>query len=591
MRITGKDACITWAGLMDNQNNEKAKRGIDSIAHLFLSQLGKDNSKEIKRTPPGATENGDGSPSLSDIKPEISESKESCEIDKGFLAGMGSDEKVSGCHDLKDSLAGEIVLAYHLRDSYKKVREYAAYLSQRDERVALLSIDQYELTMITTLQPEGIGKTHVLAETECKASELIPLINEAAEDYDMIILNVDPSFSGRVNEIISYGDCITIISDSSSDGIIRAYQVLKSVSDNILDDQEIQLFICDADSSEQADRAFYKFNDTAQKFINKVIIPAGFTLASEHGDRPIDDLGITEQEMLDLNLAEAGIADLPEPESEPKPTLNCEHYINSHDRSEITEIFVRTEETFVPDSFETISSEGVEYANDLDPGMVDKSSQVTTSPPKPRASDNVFYKPASSKYAQEQKIAECNKSQIDSSRRFDNKQYRLNVISRPGEKSCNGPAKAIPVRVSVELVNEQSICGFVCMNLGLLTGINGWVSTEIRSFSEQFTNARILIDPNGHIKILISAVFSDDIADEIESVSDWLSDNIGVLTTRYRHLHINSGVRPELLIIAGENYNAIYDQAIIVADEMDEQCRVMQLIRFELGNEIFVSLR
>ncbi len=582
---------------MDNQNSDKAKRGIESIAHLFLSQLDGDNNNRVKRTPPSRTPDNTESLPLEEPTETMASSEaepEDSPTPSQINSHVSIEDIKKNC-DLADSLAGEIVLAYHLRDSYQKVRDYAEYLSQNDEQVALISIDQYEVTMLREISSDTIEDSLVLAETECNCSELIPIINDAADDHDIIILNIDPSFSSRTEEIISHADCVTVISDCTSEGIIRAYQVLKSVASGIEDDQEIQLFICDADSEEQANRAFYKFNETSRKFINKIILPAGCTLKNNDTDRPMDDQGISEQEILELNMIDAGLAEdnIAEPETEPaKTVLNCEHYINSQDRGDIEDNYIQTEDTFVAESFETIYDEGIVYINnDIQEAEIEEETPETISEPEQVSKQ---YKPSCSANDDNGETSEVVFSTgipQDINNMYDDAEFRQNVISAPVKQKYSGPARLSPVKAFISLENDLNICSFICMNYSLLTNSTGYVPVELRSFNEQFSDSRIIVSAEGRITVVISAVFTDDISKAVEEICNWLDDNTGIIATRYRHLHIQSELSPELIVIAGDNYNAIYDEALLAADELDKNCKVWQLTQFNINNETFVSLQ
>ncbi len=545
---------------MDENKSERAKRGIESIAHLFLSQL----NDQTQGDKPAANRPVRQAPQAQDVS-ELKAIQSEPEIISASNLYGNSEFTPEDNSDLDNSLAGEIVLAYHLRDPYTKVRDYARYQAQHDQRIMLVSIDQYELSLQEIFNDDTIAEPEIIAETEGPASELIPLINERGENYDIIILNIDPSFAGRINEIISRADCVTIISDTTSDGIVRAYQTLKSVINNIEDDQDIQLFICDAETTEQADRAFYKFSETARKFINRVIVPAGTVLAyPEKEIRPLDDNGLTESEALALNLADAGL-DTQTEQPEPQPLSDKDCYVCQSDTYSIDSDTIKTDEE-----------------------LTDK---------KPTVSFNCNYKPSCSDPREnEAGIREDNTFNYLNyvkSLEKENKseKYRELVIVRPGTSHSAGPTQLNPLAINCSVGNDSDICGAISLNFATLTGSDSIIPLEHRSFNELFSNARLLATPGGTIIVLLCCLYQQyDINILIDEISNWLNDHSGVLATRYRHLNLKADSPAHLAIISGVNHGDLCDQALLAADEQDLTCKVWQLTSFTLAGQQYIAL-
>ena len=569
---------------MENKEGDRSKRGIESIAHLFLSQLGNEINECEAKKPAVPQESADN----------ITDSN----IHNNIPADKTADDTVMP-GSLENSLAGEIVLAYHLRDPFSKVCQYARYQSQLDGKVALFSIDQYEVTMSSGFDDMLVENAEVIAETEVNGAELIPVINREAGDYDLILLNVDPSFSGRVKEIISYADCVTIISDCSNEGIINSYKVLKSVCSDILDDQEIQLFICDAPNEEYADKAFYKFNDTARKYIDKVIVPAGCTIVDDFPAKPMDDSGITEQEYLELNEV-FGEAELPEEEDR----ICAEEVSEADELIDIEEEYVGEETDFEyyedlpePVIIETVqhydlSNYQVASSDTENDDCSDEPECHETGVEESEVLGRGIYKPLCSQAEEvSEPEAKPERKQLVINNESSSGRFRANVVSRP-EMVCpyTGPSTLKPVELHCKLDNDFSVCNFVSMNFGRLTGCYGAVPVEHRPFGDKFPNSYIMIQPSGVPTIFISVIYEVGAVELIEDICSWFSENIGVLASRYRNLKIKSDVSPELVVIAGKNYDDIYDEAMLVADEYNSICKVWHLVKMDISGKSFVSL-
>lgn len=532
---------------MDENKNERAKRGIESIAHLFLSQL----NNQPDNGGPDPVRPVRNAPGLHQNKQENIEQKPEA-ISKSDLYNE-TDFTSDNNDDLAYSLAGEIVIAYHLRDCYAKVCDYARQQAQHDQKIMLVSIDQYELSVQAVFGSGIIEQAEVIAETEGEICELIPVINQIADGYDTIILNIDPSFAPRIKEIISHADCVTIISDTSADGIVRAYQTLKSVVAHIEEDQDIQLFICDAADNDSADRAFYKFSETARKFINRVIIPAGAILNTpEPITRPLDDDGLSEHEALSLNMVDDGMND----DCRQKPVVisGC-----------------------APDKFICQS----------DTDSVKMSTESAAD--RIQAHFGNQYKPASS--ITPPGIKTDAPEENDQNQQGNARPYSDLVIALPGKKTACGPTRLNPIAVNISLASDSEVSSAVSLNFATLTGGDSKLVLEHRPFTEIFDNAQLTTDSKGRLTVVLSCLYNDrNICWQIEELANWLDDNLGVIATRFRHLHLKTGSTIDLAIIAGSNHNDLCDQIILAADEQNLDCRIWQITTFTLDNRNYISL-
>ena len=603
---------------MDEQRN-KRQRGIESIAHLFLSELDKQREDSSgMRTPPAVN----SAEQSSDRQDDITDFAADHDNEAGDNSGRDDFD-----FDLSGSLQGEIVLAYHLRDSYSKVHDYAEYQSQRDERVALVSIDQYEVSLLAVFNSEPLDQPVIIAETEGTAASLVPMINEAADGFDLIILNVDPSFAPRINEIISHADCVTVITDCTNDGIVSSYQVLKSVAADIEGDQEIALFVCDAVNEQYADRAYYKFSETARKFIDRTIIPAGCIILPEsddleneehHSDQqaaaefseekdeesldyiPIDtDNQIDDNEPvlegIEIESSEGYQYDN-DTEEHQEPDPECQEEINDIYNSE--EVIVQADNVSDSETIESVRTDDIKYENEVVEEVAEPETAKTGSDNIDKDAGRFDYRPSVSaelsEYDEDSPSVTIFKSgQISGlegllSASNDSRQA---VISRPLEVRQTGPAKVAPVEVVRQLENDLEVAHFIGMNLARMTEHKGLVSIELQQFEDTYPCARVKIGMDGRVHVIISGVFSDSVACCVEDVVQWLSDNIGAMATRYRILKIKASLPIQVILIAGTNFNSIYDEALVAADELDAECMVYQMSSFELGGKNYISLQ
>ncbi len=600
---------------MDEHNNKKKQRGIESIAHLFLSQLDKQREgNSDRRTPPADNSSGNELPVQNDIT----------DYSADFNDGAGENTGRSDYDfDLDDSLQGEIVLAYHLRDSFSKVHDYAEYQSQRDERVALVSIDQYEVTLLEVFNGDPFDYPIVIAETEGTAASLIPQINEAANGFDTIILNVDPSFAPRINEIISHADCVTLITDCTNDGIVSSYQVLKSVAADIEGDQEISLFVCDAVNEQYADRAYYKFAETAKKYVDRTIIPAGCSLLKEPEEVVLDDKLPTAKDNSEVSenndkhtepvaecdqqrdiAPDSEVTAVNADQSEVKMDIQAEE--NTESQIDALEFYNPDDLIIQPQNFSSCNTYDTARTDDI----IELKQQKVDEEQVETAKDEAGFDSSGKEYCQnsyrpavsdhDSHENECNPDvkifkagQISSIEDLlgVSCDSRKAVISRPQPVCHSGPASVSPVVVNKPLESDFEIADFVGRNLARLSEYKGLVSIELQQFEDVFPYAKVMVDIEGKVHVILSAVYADSVAGSVEMVIQWLSDNIGAIATRYRILKIKAYIPIQVILIAGTNFNSIYDEALIAADEFDAECVVHQLSSFEMNGKHYISLQ
>jgi len=227
---------------MIRPKSDKNKNGIDSIAHLFLSQSAKNCRDQSSRTRKHPI-----------IEPE------------------------------------RIVLAYHLDDPYAKLRGYARSLSGNGDKVVLVSLDDCEAQLLSLSEGKtahGADQSVVFAETEDIHEKLVPAIAGAIGGLDdcgagrvHVLINIDASFRYRGLELLDYYRELTIITTCQSQDVIETYKVLKDWSEYLGELHKVSLFVCDAADSESGDEVYYKLANAGKKFLGRVLIPAGCSTA------------------------------------------------------------------------------------------------------------------------------------------------------------------------------------------------------------------------------------------------------------------------------------------------------------------------
>ncbi|MBI9018397.1 MAG: hypothetical protein JEZ07_14180 [Phycisphaerae bacterium] len=226
-------------------------RGIDSIAHLFLSRADKNNIKP-RRVPPVQNSKAPEPQDVVELSDDVQESQ------------------------LEPRALGEIILAGHLQDYLHKARLYAHYLLERDENIALLSIGQSHVHAVTiNKENDEDPQPQVIAETEDIEKGLMPALAEFSSHYDNLLLLIEPSFMPRLPELLGNFEHMTILSTVGSHDLVESYKAIKAVAGHIDPQQQVSLFVCEAPNSDAADDVYYKLADTARSHLGITLIPAG----------------------------------------------------------------------------------------------------------------------------------------------------------------------------------------------------------------------------------------------------------------------------------------------------------------------------
>ncbi len=287
---------------MNSPDFSQRAEGINSIAHLFLSQSSQDETTgKPHRCPPrpsssSPTGKSTGHPISADAldtrfptSNQDSRSPADIENPSGFIEDQaapngGLPDNPTGAEQIdydsiinqQEAIPGEILLVSHLEEPLEKARQYANFLSQHDQ-VVLIDIDskQARIIPLESTPETGDEEPIVIAETVNISETLIPALKELAYDFDYLLVNIDKTFKPRLDELTRHCTQITVLSSCESAEIVETYKTIKDIAGGISPDHEISLFVCDAPETKTADNVYYKLADAARQFLDLILIPGG----------------------------------------------------------------------------------------------------------------------------------------------------------------------------------------------------------------------------------------------------------------------------------------------------------------------------
>jgi len=267
-----------------------SSRGIESIAHLFLSQSCHPDNKQAKQN-------------LRPIFKSTPYHTDTKDSPNGHI-DSGSQKNIN---------PGQIVLANHLDNPVAALQSYGKTIAERDEQIAMVSVDHFEAKWIAPVWGNSNEQyeypDNIICETEDISNGLIPALQEltngssAFGHCDDLLIYVDESFGNRNGDLMKHFDYITVITTCKTQDIIESYKAVKSLDPVLRSRCEISVFIYEAPDTDTADDVYYKVADTARKFLSKVIIPAGCSLR-QTAKKPHDDIASLARCLDDINVSE-----------------------------------------------------------------------------------------------------------------------------------------------------------------------------------------------------------------------------------------------------------------------------------------------
>ncbi len=505
---------------------EKGKRGIDSIAHLFLSQNNSSQSRPpVHRKPPQVEDH------------------------KTPQHHPGLDED-----DASEPAPAEILISAHLRHPVRKAGLYAAYLTRRGDDIRLVNVDSYEAALIKleslSSQPRddwdhpGLKDSLVLCETEDIQNCLIPTLVEAAYDCDNLLINIDPSFMNKTAELMASFSHITILTECSKDSIIETYQAVKKWSSYLRSDQELGLFICEAPDNETADEVYYKIADTTRQFLKKVIVPAGCHVVPGSYDDEFEEVAEVEAE-------QGTIVSDAEESVRAEGTIPIQPAINESHLEELASIVEPV-----------LGNEPEDHAEN--PGTLD--AEMNENP-----SAEIGTEPNSNQTASQEQVT----------------MYTPLEISQSRNESHQAPPKLFPAvyaPVSLHKLpgDDRELLQVLQNSLAQwLVTIPGALPVPLPDFGQFEQPALLLLDGAGRFHVLAATLSSQiGLLESALEYRQWFLKNRMGLMRMFQQLQFNPGTEPGIILIK-PSYSENQKTAARSLPAMT--CQLMSLCFFEMG--------
>jgi hypothetical protein len=235
-----------------------SKQTLSEISHLFLSEMRQRQSGPAarpSRVPPAPRSQSAAEDLIrEEFAAELdSESNESLDSRQSSSTGKSTDISV--------------VLASHLTDQPKRVRQYARHLAAQGGRIGLIEVDGGEF-IITCFEPRG-GQTAPLpiaVVEDLDGRRMNESLAELSFDVDRwLICLVNPK-TAEARDILRLAPRWVLLTTADHDGVVATYRALKGVAEYAK--PRLSLAVLDARSEGQAAAVFQKLSAVASQFLS-----------------------------------------------------------------------------------------------------------------------------------------------------------------------------------------------------------------------------------------------------------------------------------------------------------------------------------
>jgi hypothetical protein len=238
-----------------------SKQTLSEISHLFLSEM------RQRQAGPAARPNRVPPAPQNSARNQVAEDL----IREEFAAELNADtgESADPSQTTHSSKSSEIsvVLASHLPDQPKRVRQYARHLAAQGGRIGLIEVDGGEF-IVTCFEPGGGGPADESAQIvdELDGRRMNESLAELSFDVDRWLICLLNPKTTEAREILRLSARWVLLTTADHDGVVATYRALKGVSEQAK--PRLSLAVLDARSEGQAAAVFQKLSAVASQFLS-----------------------------------------------------------------------------------------------------------------------------------------------------------------------------------------------------------------------------------------------------------------------------------------------------------------------------------
>ena len=594
--------------MSETPSSDPPARGMDSIAHLFLSQ-----SRDRGRIPPTRSEPSSISKDIEDDKATLDSSDansasldpvkfmaEKLSSDKEIRYNDSNSESVGNTEDflLSEATArnqanhespvrfhGVVFWTDHLRCAEETANRFARQWAQKNEAVGLLRLDT-ELTELFEFQAdrttaselstkewqELLGEGHV--ESSGVVASLKPGLTELAEGCDILILSADTSLRQQAEDLLEHCRHAVVATTPEPNDMLAAYKAIKRLSPTTWEDKDISVFVCDAEDETSARRIYDKLAKTAWDFLSVNLSWGGWA-------QPVDN--VAERHLAAVKTREEILEELVEALSPHIETAELftqeqdqlvEELTEGEDRSPFS-VLGSQDEKEEEERFEEreMESEAVEEEREDSSEFTVHSSQggggeeEKTEERRAKSEDRV----------EEEVVSETSIPAQSRARHPD--------VGMPPE----GGEVLSPVGVSKLPRSDGDLADALQLALpGWLKGIVTPMILPLSRPGDMEPSVRFLVDGNGRLFVLgVSLTASEDALTKALQGRRWLEDNLSMILSSCPQVRIDRSLEAGVILVAGGEVSFL-QESVSQIQEFPIVVKQLHLLQNEAGSSLLV---
>jgi hypothetical protein len=580
---------------------ESPARGMDSIAHLFLSQARNGARKPPARIKPAAISEPEDTPkptnpsaATNPTDPEeirfssktLSSPSEICYTDNNReFSGDEEDHLLSDAAIRNQSspdrpfrFHGVLVWTDHLSNAVETAVQFSRQWAQKNETAGLLRLDA-KLTELFEYRANDPGGSELstkewqelLGESNAGSIQLDeslkPALTDLAERCDSIILSADAELRQQASDLLEHCRHAVIVTTPEPNDMLAAYKTIKRLSPATWEDKDIALFVSGAEDEASARGIYEKLAKTAWDFLAVDLSWGGWT-------QPIEN--VAEKHLAAVETREDVLEELVEVLS---PHIETAQLFTQEQDELVEELELKGRKQREKESGEWSVVSGQE----------EESSQFTVHSSQQEEKEEE--KPEVVSEEREEEFEERAEEEVEA-------KERLEEASMPTQAWAWHPAAGMapekgevlsPVGVGKLPRSDGELADVLQLALpGWLKGIVTPMILPLGRSSDMDKSVRFLVDGNGRLFVLgVSLTASEDAFTKALQGRKWLEDNLSMILSACPQVRIDRSLEAGVILVAGGDVRFL-QESVSQISEFPIQVKQLHLLQNESGSSILV---
>jgi len=557
--------------MSEQSSSDSPARGMESIAHLFLSQSRGDRGRVPPRVISSSISDAAAEPTVpssSTGTPEAPLDDEkflSEDISPGVEIRYNASERESN-RDEEDILmseaslrdhsqpAGEVrfhgvvLWTDHLSSAEETASRFARQWAQKNEAVGFFRLDA-DLSELFEFQ-SNVGGGSDLSTKEWQEllgegtagfsgveASLKPALAELAERCDILLICAESELRQKAVDLLEHCRHAVVATTPEPNDMLAAYKAIKKLSPTTWEDKDISVFVCGAEDESSARLIYDKLAKTAWDFLAVDLSWGGW-------EQPVDN--VAERHLAAVETREEILLELVEVLSP---------HIETAERKESSQFSVHSSPE--EEEVEVESEEGEEERED--------SSQFTV-------------------HSSQGEEEEAKEQMKEASMPAQAWAWHPAVGMAPEKGEVLSPVVVVKLpRSDGELADVLQLA-LPCWLKGIVTPM----ILPLSRSSDMDKSVRFLVDGNGRLFVLgASLAASEDAFAKALQGRKWLEDNLSMILSSCPQVRIDRSLEAGVILVAGGDVSFLHE-SVSQIQEFPIVVKQLHLLQNEAGSSLLI---